>query len=168
MIKHGQEPYLECSSAGDMRFSAFFASVDGQSIESLYQGFKVFNGRSGLSWREAKGKKADNQEEANLYYSRLWDSYIERNPHLQEVLLGAKGLSDQFGQKGHVCQATELWRIRNRINIARMFSFVPDSKKNWTEDFPAENGCYANICIHCKEMFYGHKRRAICKDCVKA
>jgi hypothetical protein len=28
-----------------------------------------------------------------------------------------------------------------------------------------ENGCYQHICILCKLLFYGHKRRMICKAC---
>jgi hypothetical protein len=57
MIKHGSHPYLECSSRGDRRFSAFHArpkSLGGRSIEEGYQGMKVFKGGvTGLKWREA-------------------------------------------------------------------------------------------------------------------
>ncbi len=114
MIKHGSEPYLECSSKGDKRFSAFYAKVNGLSIEEHYQRCKVLeDGSTGNSWRYAKGKKALNQEECSRYYSELWDLYIEQNPELLEVLKAASGLSDTFGLEGHCCQATELWRIRN-------------------------------------------------------
>ena len=42
---------------------------------------------------------------------------IIENPELLQVLLDASGVSDMFGQKGHQCQATELWRIRqNHLN----------------------------------------------------
>jgi len=115
MIRHGEPPYLECSSKGDKRFSAFHARIGRKSIEERYQAFKVFeDGSTGLSWKEAKGKKAVNQEEAAEFYSKLWDSYIGRYPLLLEILKNASGLSDIFGQEGHVCQATELWRIRNQ------------------------------------------------------
>ncbi len=114
MITHGKAPFLECSSRGDKRFSAFYAKVNGKSIEGQYQAFKIFeNGKTGLSWREAKGKVAINQQEANFFYSELWDAYISKNPHLLDVLKSASGLSDKFGQIGHACQCTELWRIRN-------------------------------------------------------
>jgi hypothetical protein len=115
MIKHGEAPYLECSSKGDKRFSAFHARFSsGKSIEEIYQGHKVFeDGSTGLNWREAKGRKAINQEELKGLYSALWDVYIRRNPELLMVLKEATGLSDIFGQEGHCCQATELWRIRN-------------------------------------------------------
>lgn len=117
MIKHGQAPFLECSSKGDKRFSAFSARLrqfGNKSIEELYQASKVFeDGSTGLTWREAKGKKAVNQDECSLYYEFLWDTYIYENPQLIQVLLTATGLSDIFGQVGRCCQATELWRIRN-------------------------------------------------------
>lgn len=113
MIRHGTAPFLECSSKGDKRFSAFYARVHGISIETKYQGYKIFaDGSTGLGWREAKGKKAVNVEECNKYYASLWDIYIAQNPKLLEVLLDATGLSDIYGQQNHCCQATELWRIR--------------------------------------------------------
>ena len=116
MIKHGEPPYLECSSRGDKRFSAFYARLKYavRTIEETYQASKIFeDGSTGLYWREAKGKKAVNQEECNILYSKLWDKYINENPELLKVLKESTGLSDIFGQEGHCCQATELWRIRN-------------------------------------------------------
>lgn len=38
--------------------------------------------------------------------------------------------------------------------------------KDWTEDAAHENGNYKNICLICKELFTGHKRRMICKECL--
>jgi len=114
VVQHGNPPYLECSSKGDKRFSAFYARVKGKSIEEQYQAAKVFeNGSTGLTWCQAKGRKPVNVEACQHLYSRLWDEYIAENPHLLQVLKQASGLSDCFGQAGHVCQATELWRIRN-------------------------------------------------------
>jgi hypothetical protein len=117
MIKYGEPPYLECSSRGDKRFSAFYARLprrNGMSIEELYQASKVFaDGSTGLSWREAKGRKAVNADVCASFYSVLWDEYIAEQPELLSVLKAASGLSDMFGQPGHCCQATELWRIRN-------------------------------------------------------
>jgi len=119
MIQHGLAPFLECSSKGDKRFSAFYARIrsrGNRSIESIYQAAKVFEGgKTNLSWREAKGKKAKNMAEVNALYSRLWDEYIAENPELAALLCSVSGLSDIFGQKGHACQATELWRIRERL-----------------------------------------------------
>lgn len=111
--------YLECSSRGDKRFSAFYARLErwgDRSIEDLYQASKLFDdGSSGLGWRAAKGRQCVNQEEVRQLYSALWDQYIAENPILLEVLRAATGLSDTFGQEGHACQATELWRIRNHL-----------------------------------------------------
>lgn len=119
MIKHGIAPFLECSGRGDKRFSALYARlrVDlfRRSIEEIYQSRKVFaNGETNLSWRAAKGRLPENISEVRLIYSQLWDYYIKvENPELLIILKQASGLSDIFGQVGHACQATELWRIRN-------------------------------------------------------
>jgi hypothetical protein len=116
MIQHGTAPFLECSSRGDRRFSAFAARIKSRgnkSIEEIYQAAKVFaDGSTGLSWREAKGKRAVNADEVRALYSVLWDEYVAENPNLLAVLTEATGLQDLFGQAGHACQATELWRIR--------------------------------------------------------
>lgn len=118
MIRHGEAPYLECSSQGDKRFSAFYATVwiggEQHPIEYWYQAKKKFkDGETGLSWRKAKGRRPQNYEECMKFYSYLWDLYIQRNPELLTVLKKATGLSDRYGKIGGCCQATELWRIRN-------------------------------------------------------
>jgi len=123
MLRYGTEPFLECSSMGDKRFSAFYAHIKqfNNTIENLYQAYKIFDdGRTGLHWREAKGKKPINFQECVDYYSYLWDTYIQENPHLLKVLDQYNGVSDIYGQKGHQCQATELWRIKHDI----MFKFL--------------------------------------------
>jgi hypothetical protein len=113
MIRHGVAPFLECSSRGDKRFSAFYARLDGISIEQHYQSAKVFEEGVDLEWFERQGCKPLNAAECTTLYALLWDEYIRVNPHLLDVLRGATGLSDVFGKAGHCCQATELWRIRN-------------------------------------------------------
>ena len=122
MIKHGTPPYLECSSRGDRRFSAFFAKIkarNNQSIEELYQAAKQFNdGSTGLSIKTAKGRLPVNAAEMHQFYSQLWDEYISENPELLNILQTASGLSDIFGQQNHACQATELWRIKTISNIS--------------------------------------------------
>src|ERR1017187_7225888 len=93
MIKHGEPPYLECSSKGDKRFSAYFAVVDGKTIERWYQANKVFEyGITNLSIEQAKGRVSINQEDCAVFYSHLWDEYIAKHPELLEVLLDASGL----------------------------------------------------------------------------
>ena len=37
--------------------------------------------------------------------------------------------------------------------------------KDWIEDFSGENGIYSCKCIHCGDLFTGHKRRVSCKAC---
>ena len=117
MIRFGIAPFLECSSRGDVRFSAFYARLrlfGGRSIEEMYQAAKLFaDGSTDLTWREAKGRRCVNMDEVRALYSRLWDLYIEENIALLDTLRQASGVSDVFGQQGHACQAEELWRIRN-------------------------------------------------------
>lgn len=121
MIRHGAPPYLECSTAGDQRFSALKARIRGRrkwTIERIYQGAKKFRGDgdeilTGLSVSAAKGFRPLNGPEVRALYAKLWDEYMAENPELIPVLVSATGLSDRFGRTGGVCQATELWRIRN-------------------------------------------------------
>lgn len=116
MIKFGNSPYLECSLKGDKRFSAFYATIGGTSIEALYQGYKVFpDGITGLSCNAAKGRTPSNLIQCRLYYTMLWYAYIIDHPELHLILMGAPGLSDMFGQAGHACQAEELWKIRQDL-----------------------------------------------------
>lgn len=128
MIAHGDKPYLECSSQGEKRLSAFSARIrsrGGRSIEELYQAAKVFeDGVTGLDWRAAKGKQPENLEEVRALYSTLWDEYIAENPDLLAVIASATGLSDVFGKPGSACQATELWRIRT-AHLERMAAGLP-------------------------------------------
>lgn len=116
MIRYGEPPYLECSSRGDIRFSAFYARpsiLNGRSIEEAYQALKVFeDGSTGLGWRAAKGHRAVNQEFCAEEYTRFWRAWVNEQG-LLPVLQSASGLSDMFGKTGSVCQATVLWRIRN-------------------------------------------------------
>ena len=38
-------------------------------------------------------------------------------------------------------------------------------QRDWREDQQHENGNFINRCSKCEEMFFGHKRRVICKAC---
>lgn len=40
-----------------------------------------------------------------------------------------------------------------------------ESPGNWPEDFGHENGFYSNTCTYCKRVFFGHKRRVVCRLC---
>lgn len=116
MLKFGNPPYLEASSVGDKRFSAFGARIAGRgfkSIEEIYQSAKLFaDGRLVSNWRDAKGRRALNQDEVSVLYVQLWREYLSENPHLAKVLIAATGISDRFGQAGHNCQAEVLWMLR--------------------------------------------------------
>ena len=118
MITHGRPPFLECSTRGDGRFSAFRAQIRGRgnlTIEEIYQSAKVFeDGSTGLGIWRAKGRHASNAAEVLRLYGQLWDEYMSENPHLLPVLTAASGVSDIFGKPRSACQATELWRIRNK------------------------------------------------------
>ena len=110
---YGKAPFLECSSRGDKRFSAFYAKVNGSSIEEQYQAAKIFeDGSTGLYWKDAKGRKAANAAECASLYEDLWRQYILEHPELLVVLKKASGLSDIFAKKGSVSQAHVLWKIR--------------------------------------------------------
>lgn len=116
MIRVGKSPYLECSSRGDKRFSAFCAKVNGKSIEEQYQAAKIFeDGSTGLTWRQAKGKKPINIDEVSKLYKELWRRYLLDNPSLLRGIKQASGLSDMFGQEGHNCQAITLWELKNEL-----------------------------------------------------
>ncbi len=117
-MKYGSGPFLECSSRGDKRFSAFYANVNGRSIEEQYQAAKIFeDGSTGLSWKDAKGRMAINASECATLYDNLWRQYISEHPELLIVLKRASGLSDMFAKKGSVSQARVLWKIRNENMI---------------------------------------------------
>lgn len=118
MVKFGEAPFLECSSKGDKRLSAFFAYVDGRSIENIYQGAKKFaDGSHSLSPQDAKAKQKTvnviNMEECKTLYVRLWRRYFAQNPRLLQELIKSeyKGFSDMFGQVGHMCQAEQIYNI---------------------------------------------------------
>lgn len=133
MIKLGKPPYLECSSRGDKRFSAFYARIkkrNNRTIEEIFQAAKVFeDGSTHLSISQAKGRKPINLKKTTRLYSRLWNEYIKENPHLLEVLDEASGLSDIFGKAGHCCQAVELWRIKNTPRVYNLNgnTYIPES-----------------------------------------
>lgn len=130
MLRFGSPPYVECSSArgGYARLSALYAKLrSGRSIEATYQAAKVFeDGSTGLPWRQAKGRTPLNTDECRRLYSALWDEYMTypENRDLVDLICGANGLSDVFGQAGHSCQAEELWRIRGRIIEAREIEYM--------------------------------------------
>lgn len=42
---------------------------------------------------------------------------------------------------------------------------IKDQLRDFPEDAHLENGNYQNLCCHCDNLFFGHKRRVSCKLC---
>jgi hypothetical protein len=113
---------LECSSRGDRRFSAFFASlpVDGKqtTIEAAYQGAKRFSGEPPApDWRANKGRKPDrlvigrsevSGQYARAYYDLLWVKYLDSHPELVEEARSYDEFTDMFARPGSVSQADSI------------------------------------------------------------
>jgi FMN phosphatase YigB (HAD superfamily) len=101
-VKRG-EPYYECSSKGDKRFSALYAKLNGKSIEEIYQlDIKGYRGKV-KHWKEAKGKSPFNgksKEQLFKEYVELWKEYFRRYPELLEEIKEKakdKTITDMFG-----------------------------------------------------------------------
>jgi len=127
MVKFGEKPFLECSSKGDKRFSAFYAKINGKSIEDIYQAAKIFeDGSTGLSAKAAKGKKAVNMNDVRDLYSELWKQYLDENPKLHETISEYKGFSDIFGQKNCACQAEEVLLYKQSMSSMNSVEIYTD------------------------------------------
>jgi len=122
-VKRG-EPYYECSSRGDKKYSAVFARIkkyNNKSIEEIYQldikGYRKLTN----DWREAKGKPPlVNKTEEELFqdYVKLWEEYFKENPNLlEEIRIKAIGktITDMFGVTP-INQARAICYILNNYN----------------------------------------------------
>jgi hypothetical protein len=109
---------LECSSRGDIRFSAFYAEIKLfnklDSIENFYQLSKRFGNKIPKSWRESKGKKPTHfnvngfDYDVSLlgqWYKVLWTIYLDKNPNLIEYASSFSDYRDTFKGKSVNCQA---------------------------------------------------------------
>lgn len=105
---------LECSSAGDKRFSAYYAKVNifgfNSSIENHYQNCKIFYDYEA----NPKGKYPDfikingvdlSPEYLTSYYKLLWCIYLDKNPKLVEYAKQFDDYNDKFKGKSVNCQA---------------------------------------------------------------
>lgn len=121
----------ECSSKGDIRFSALFAKLsDGRTLEEAYQldvkGYRAIS----ENWRDGKGNKAYNdktRDELWNEYLELWEQWARENPELideLEVVSRNKVLTDQFATSD-INQAHALSVIvdRMRLNSKLPFEF---------------------------------------------
>lgn len=119
MIKWSKTGGYECSSAGDSRFSAFYAKMpDGRTIEQHYQCDVKGYDPGGVNWRLGKGKPP--VRDVNLWkeYLALWKVWSETNKELLnelENLATDHGniLSDRFATTD-VNQAHALAEILNQ------------------------------------------------------
>jgi len=109
---------LECSSRGDIRFSAFGAYITlfGKTdfIENWYQTSKRFGNKIPKSWRDAKGKYCThiningydyNKKYLHDWYKILWCIYLDKNPNLIEYAKKFDDYRDFFKTKNGICQA---------------------------------------------------------------
>ena len=67
-----------------------------------------------------------NQAECAHAYMDWWRAYLDEF-HLWPILEGASGLSDMFGQVGHVCQAITLWELIQERQISREPHHQPET-----------------------------------------
>ncbi|UOE58141.1 hypothetical protein [Cytobacillus oceanisediminis] len=109
---------LECSSKGDIRFSAFGAWVEVfgkmDKIENHYQLCKRFNGVAPKHWSNAKGKKPTsivlNGLELDVrflspFYKLMWVKYLDGNPDLVQYAKHFDEFNDFFRGRSVNCQA---------------------------------------------------------------
>lgn len=119
----------ECSSKGDKRFSALFATLpDGRTLEEAYQldvkGYRALSD----DWRFGKGKPPINDKTpAELFdeYLSLWETWAYENPRLieeLELISRGKVLTDRFATS-HVNQAHALSVIIDRIRTNARLPF---------------------------------------------
>lgn len=119
-VRVGESPFLECSSKGDKRFSAFYARINrfgGRTIEEIYQSAKRFGkDNKALPLWQAKGRRANNMEEVSRLYDKLWLIYLLENRELIDELRKYRGFSDVFGRRNCQCQALTIYKIMKVID----------------------------------------------------
>lgn len=187
MLKCGFAPYIECSSKGYKPLSAFYARINGRggkTIEEIYQAAKIFeDGSTGLGWKAAKGKKPVNHEYVSDLYQELWEEYFKENPELYRVIERYQGFSDMFGQKGHNCQASAIYKIwvkysiRNLYKIAEKYEHLMVLKKDmkpgdvycgrpgkWGNSFSCLRNSTGAILVDSVEASVAHYRYKIIQD----
>lgn len=109
---------LECSTKGDKRFSAWYATVKmfgiTTAIEWHYQGCKRFAACDSAYYSNPKGKKPSHIEINDIkltvkyltpYYKLLWVRYLDSHPELVEYASQFDEFNDSFRGKSINCQA---------------------------------------------------------------
>lgn len=110
----------ECSSQGDVRFSALFARMpDGRTIEEHYQCDVKGYQPGGRNWRLGKGKPAAEGVTVDLWpaYLALWQRWAEDHPeHMADLARHGEDhgfvLRDRFAT-GPINQAHALAELLN-------------------------------------------------------
>jgi hypothetical protein len=137
---------LECSSQGDVRYSAFYAKIrlfnKVDSIENFYQLSKRFGDKIPKDWRESKGKTPThfhvngfdyNKELLGQWYKLLWAIYLDKNPNLVEHASTFSDYRDTFKGKSKNCQADAIRQYikqgRNTI-IEDCREFLEEVRRN--------------------------------------
>jgi hypothetical protein len=120
----------ECSSQGDTRFSALFATLaDGRTIEEAYQLDAKGYRKTTSNWRDAKGLpplNAKSRQELWLEYLGFWRQFAQENPELiteLRALAAGKVLTDRFANSA-VNQARALSVIISEQEALELLPFT--------------------------------------------
>jgi len=77
-----------------------------------------------------------------------------------------------LGLESHLSRMASLKRDREQLehqlrqlNLTISIIKIKGTSRDWTEDYPHENGLYSHSCYRCHQTFLGHKRRWLCKTC---
>lgn len=138
---------LECSSAGDTRFSAYYARVTlfgkTKTIEEWYQLSKRFGKIRPMSVREAKGKapthliingKRYSAHYLTQWYKLLWLKYLDDHPELVQYAAQFDEFTDKFRGKRIVnCQADVIRQYvkQGRQSIIDECEYLIDEMEGW-------------------------------------
>ena len=71
------------------------------------------------------------------------------------MILSPDGMTKELEATGHT----------PGVETATPAQIPRDDPRNWTEDYPHENGNYMSTCGRCKRTFFGHKPRVWCREC---
>ena len=100
----------ECSSKGDKRFSAFYARIEGKSIEHIYH--TDIKGYSSIEEGKGQPPLYHSPEDAYLEYKKLWRKWVLNNWKVFCELKEHPILSDRFANT-HTNQARALAELCN-------------------------------------------------------
>lgn len=139
---------LECSSAGDKRFSSFYAQVTfngvTRTIEEWYQNAK----RDENGKVPGKGKPVDYfvwdekvrpVAELTSLFQMLWDTYLDNNPDLVYYALEFDDYNDKFKGKSINCQADAIRNYIQKVRKASELRTINANKKKEGKTMDSKN-----------------------------